>query len=277
MKFPTQTRFSLSLVFSVALHLVIVAMVLWQIQSLPPTPVKSNDKLAISLGLQAALAGAATSHVKQAQNEAKEMQASVEPKPVKPEEPREEKPIKKPQPIETPKALVKAVPKPQKVKPKETPPKEVVKKEPEPKQEEQPKVSKAAIAQTQSIDSVAGEQGVNGSTQDSQQQSETGLANRAAASASEQYDYLVRQHLLAKKMAPNLMSSSRIRGEVTLIFTLDRQGKVLKAEIAKASRIRAFNKAAVKMLAKASPFPAAPANVDWLQREFNITVTYDIQ
>lgn len=77
-------------------------------------------------------------------------------------------------------------------------------------------------------------------------------------------------------MAPNLLSSSRVRGEVTLVFTLDRQGKILKAEIANASRIRAFNKAAVKMLAKASPFPAAPRNVDWRQREFNIVVTYDI-
>lgn len=272
MNIPTQSRFSLSLVVSVAVHIVLVAVVFWQLQQLPPAPVHSNDKQAISIGLQAALAGAATSKAKQAQNQTKEVQARIEPE-EKPE------PVKKTPPIETPKAIAKAAPKPKVVEPKETPPKKVAKKEPEPKREkkEQPqKVSKATIAQAQSIDSNAGAQGVNGSTQNTQQQTETGVANQTAASANEQYDYLVRQHLLAKKMAPNLLSSSRVRGEVTLVFTLDRQGKVLKAEIANASRIRAFNKAAVKMLAKASPFPAAPMNVDWQQREFNVVVTYDI-
>lgn len=136
MNIPTQSRFSLSLVVSVAVHIVLVAVVFWQLKQLPPAPVKSNDKQAISVGLQAALAGAATSKAKQAQNQAKEIQARIEPE-EKPE------PVKKTPPIEPPKAIAKAAPKPKVVEPKETPPKKVAKKQPEPKREkkEQPQKS----------------------------------------------------------------------------------------------------------------------------------------
>ncbi|MZI94875.1 hypothetical protein F9817_16995 [Vibrio sp. CAIM 722] len=123
----TQQRFHISWGLSIAVHLIIAMGVLWQVTTHTSLTKKSEQRLTISLGLQAALAGANHTVAHTAQQSAK--QVSPKEKPIKPIKERV-----KPQPekkIEPPKIVKHAV-----VKKTQQPPKEqekVVKKVPKKK------------------------------------------------------------------------------------------------------------------------------------------------
>ena len=271
----TQQRFHMSWGLSIAVHLIIAMGVLWQVTTHTSLTKKSEQRLTISLGLQAALAGANHTVAHTAQQSAKQVHPKE--KPIKPIKERvTPQPEKK---IEPPKIVKHAV-----VKKNQQPPKEqekVVKKVPHKKPEHKVvkvQTSQRAIAQRATKETQSGLKGTNGSKKSVDMRKETGTANSAAvANTEQQYDYLVRQHLLSHKRTPKLLNSGRTRGAVTLHFILNKEGKVIKAEITNPSRIKAFNKAAVKMLAHANPFPKAPSEVTWSQRDFRIVITYDIR
>ncbi|MDH5903096.1 energy transducer TonB [Vibrio splendidus] len=224
---------------------------------------KNTDMLRISVGLQAAIMGAtivtpesvATPKIDTAEE-------VIEPLP-EPDLNQQAVPQKAPPKkleVQKPKPVTKKLPlKERKVEPK---PQEV-KVQPSPK----------LLAQM-----TVGDLGVDGSKQRKVQQNETGTDNKDGGIADEtQFDYYIRQHLLSKKVTPKILKSRRKKGIVVVVFTLDRLGRVKDYKIAKTSRVREFDRAAINLIRKAEPFPAAPDFVGWQQREYSIDISYSVK
>ncbi|SDH72969.1 TonB protein C-terminal [Vibrio xiamenensis] len=296
----THSRFYRATFFSVAIHAALFAG--WQYWPSEKVVVaRQVDSMQISLGLQAALAGAAVSKPQAASVAMKAQPQQPKPQPNEPDIETQAETDSKPQsdPIPelvlpskqaTPKSTpqpsdVKAEPKPTKpVKPKQTAkkhqpldivkptksPNKPLKTEPKP----QPTPDSAAHVATASS---SGQQGQQGAHVSEQKIASSGQSHQEGGSAEQQFDLLIREHLLSKKRTPKVLRAQRLRGDVTVEFVLSRDGKVLKHKLSEPSRVREFDRAAIKLVKQAEPYPTAPDNLNWQQRVYSIVIRYEIK
>ena len=249
------SRFGALVFLSIILHGVL-GMV-WLLYRPPVSTVtKSVDTITISVGLQAALAGASTSVPPVVAAPPEELVEQQEPEAIALPQPKR-KPERKPEPKPKPKPEPKPEPKPQ---PKKPEPKKV---EPRPAVKPELKV---------------GAQGQSGSNSSEVKVEETGTQHVVGGAIDpNQFDYLIRHHLLSRKVQPGSIGTRVRRGTVVVEFTLDRQGRLLASKIATPSRVRAFDRAALKLVKSAEPFPPAPAVTSWQTRTFSIDVNYTVK
>lgn len=83
-------------------------------------------------------------------------------------------------------------------------------------------------------------------------------------------------YLLSHQRIPKVLGSRRA-GEVVVEFVIDRHGQLIKQLMGKSSGIHEFDRAARRMVQEAAPYPAAPAELQWQQRLYRITVRYAVQ
>ncbi|MGL4735136.1 MAG: TonB family protein [Enterovibrio sp.] len=254
---------------SIALHALLFAAFLLKMPKTPIAP-PAAPSTRLSLGMAAALAGAST-------QSAPAVATQTPPQPTAVETEQKTEPQKKAEPKPTPvleskpvnqnvanvKTLTAQKPKPAPAKPTPTQPK--VERTPTPP----PQVAQRA--------SQAGNMGRQGSQQNANQQQETGQATQQGGQAlSDQFDLQVRQHLLANQKTPKVLGRNS-RGTVEVEFVIDRQGKLVRQNIGKPSRIREFDRAARALVASAAPYPQAPPQLTWQERRYRIAIHYQSQ
>jgi len=123
----------------------------------------------------------------------------------------------------------------------------------------------------------AGQQGKSGAHVSHNKQADAGQsAQRGGQANPASHDLKVRQHLLSHQRIPKVLGSRRA-GEVVVEFVIDRHGQLLKQLMGKSSGIHEFDRAARRMVQEAAPYPAAPADLQWQQRLYRITVRYEVQ
>ena len=123
----------------------------------------------------------------------------------------------------------------------------------------------------------AGQQGKSGAHVSHNKQADAGQsAQRGGQANPASHDLKVRQHLLSHHRIPKVLGSRRA-GEVVVEFVIDRKGQLIKQLMGKSSGIREFDRAARRMVQEAAPYPDAPADIQWQQRLYRITVRYAVQ
>ena len=123
----------------------------------------------------------------------------------------------------------------------------------------------------------AGQQGKTGAHVSHNKQADAGQsAQRGGQANSASHDLKVRQHLLSHQRIPKVLGSRRA-GEVEVEFVIDRHGQLIKQLMGKSSGIHEFDRAARRMVQEAAPYPDAPADLQWQQRLYRITVRYAVQ
>jgi protein TonB len=215
-----------------------------------------------------------------------EAKQSEEPEQVEPEPIEEPEPIVEPEPEPEPLPEVKPEPvkQPEPVKPKqqtevkvkkqvEKPKlKPMTKPDPEPVVEPVKTQPKPVATTTQASNVVK--------TEKSTKQQSTGKANAvtsgAQAAAQQSYFSMLAALLAKHKQYP---IASRRRGEegiVKLFFIVDREGKVLDFRITESSGSKRLDDAVIKMLKKADPLPAFPADMLQQQLEINVPIAFQL-
>ncbi|MCH1920729.1 TonB family protein [Shewanella sp. A3A] len=253
-------RFQQFIVGSVLVHSAMLgAYHLWPAAEMPTISVSKQHS--VSLGLMTAMAGSTAQQAIVQQAVQPTAPAEQEPQPKTPE--RVQQPPKPtPQP---PAKQVQQLAKVQenKPKPKEQPP------------EKTPAKPQTAIAQAAT---KAGDNGEQGSKQTVNKQQESGIANQAGgADLNQAYDLQVRQHLLSFKTTPKRMALRRAKGQVSLSFTIDRNGEVLQQMANVELGQSGFRHEALAMLRRAVPFPKPPQELDWQQRDYQLEINYQLQ
>lgn len=301
--FAPSLRLTLCVIASSIMHGAI-----WMLWSVPePQQVMALDKdhFAISVGMQSAIAGAVaqTQQTPQNANRSSETLAPRDTPPVKKQVvaqtkqvvsktadsvPTKQKTTPKPKPVKTePKREKTPIPPAKTAESTKTPPKKQQAKPVPKRAKKHPQVEKVVKKpvkstpkkrpQVASQAQTAGKAGKNGSSQNKPRVQETGTGDQAAsASNSNRFDFAVRQHLLKHKKTPRVLNPRRKRGTVTLQFVLDRQGHVLDYTIKKSAHVRAFDRAALRLLKQAEPFPTPPSDVHWKNRRYRMDIDYRI-
>lgn len=135
----------------------------------------------------------------------------------------------------------------------------------------------ATIPRPAAAGAKAGQQGKTGAHVSHNKQADAGQsAQRGGQANSASHDLKVRQHLLSHQRIPKVLGARRA-GEVVVEFVIDRKGQLIKQLMGKSSGIREFDRAARRMVQEAAPYPVAPADLQWQQRLYRITVRYAVQ
>lgn len=135
----------------------------------------------------------------------------------------------------------------------------------------------ATMSRPAAAGAKAGQQGKTGAHVSHNKQADAGQsAQRGGQANSASHDLKVRQHLLSHQRIPKVLGSRRA-GEVVVEFVIDRHGQLIKQLMGKSSGIHEFDRAARRMVQEAAPYPAAPADLQWQQRLYRITVRYAVQ
>ena len=135
----------------------------------------------------------------------------------------------------------------------------------------------ATIPRPAAAGAKAGQQGKTGAHVSHNKQADAGQsAQRGGQANSASHDLKVRQHLLSHQRIPKVLGSRRA-GEVVVEFVIDRHGQLIKQLMGKSSGIHEFDRAARRMVQEAAPYPAAPADLQWQQRLYRVTVRYEVQ
>lgn len=204
--------------------------------------------------------------------EAVEPEPIEEPEPIVEPEPQPEpevkpEPVKQPEPVKT-KQQTEVKVKKQVEKPK---PKPEVVKPPEPEPIPEPVQTRPVATSTMTKSEKS---------QKSSKQQSTGKANAvtngAQVAAKQSYFSMLAATLAKHKQYP---IASRRRGEegiVKLFFIVDRNGKVLDFRITESSGSRRLDEAVLKMLKKAEPLPAFPADMLQPELEINVPIAFQL-
>lgn len=242
----------------------------WSTADVPAVSVSKQHS--VSLGLMTAMAGStaqaaivqqATAQETPIQEESvQKAKAESVPKPAEPK-PQPVKPLAKvPEQKRAPTVEPQTPPKPQAKQAEKTPEK--------PREKPQTAIAQAATK--------AGDNGEQGSKQSIEKQQETGIGHQAGgADLNQAYDLKVRQHLLSFKTAPKRMALRRAKGQVSLSFTINRDGEVLQQTAKVALGRSGFRHEALAMLRRAVPFPKPPAALEWQQRDYQLEINYQLQ
>ncbi len=252
------------ILLSVGLHVGLIISGIVKVSS-EQVLARKSETSTISLGFQTAMAGVVKTEAVP--------QVAAEKKPVEPEPIKEVKP--EPEPLINQKPILK------RPEPVEPPEQEVEEDKPEPELEEEvkeepPEPQPEEIQQTAVPEMNSGQQGTNGSKDKSSDAVETGTDNQAGGAEEEQFDLYIREHLLKKKVTPKTLRRRRRHGDVVVEFVIDRDGNLLEHQLSKPSKIREFDRAAIRLMKKAAPFPKAPDFVSWEQRRYEIIIKYEV-
>ncbi len=91
-------------------------------------------------------------------------------------------------------------------------------------------------------------------------------------------DYLdmVRLKIESRKKYPNYAKSRRIEGRVTVRFVITRDGRLASVALVKRGRHDTLNKAALKAIQDAAPFPRPPPNLFKVPLRMEITIVFEL-
>ena len=214
-----------------------------------------------------------------------EAKQTAEPEQVDPEPIEEPEPVSEPEPEPDPAPEVKPEPikQPEPVKPKQQTEVKVKKQVEKPKPKQQPVATPEPVPTPDPVKSkpvaTTTVAKVEKSQTSSKQQS-TGKANAvttgAQVAAKQSYFSMLAATLAKHKQYP---VASRRRGEegiVKLFFVVDRNGKVLDYRISESSGSKRLDEAVIKMLKKAEPLPAFPADMLQPQLEINVPIAFQL-
>jgi len=273
-----QGQVQLFILVSILIH--VLAVLIWWHKPLTPTNLaKKTSSVTISVGLQAALAGTvdtvASSKIP-TQEPTKVIKEKSVIKETIPTEIKTPTVVKK-QPAKKSKPIIK------KIKPKTKKTETVKKPKPIIKEEVKPKI----ISKPQKVlekksetpiekNTIAGQSGIDGSANVKSKVAETGTQSSSGGSQDEQFDRYVRQHLLSQTDTTRFRKTRRREGDVMISFTIDRDGNLIDKKIVKSSHDRQFDRAAIKQVRKADPYPKAPIDSTWKQRSFSIVIHYQV-
>jgi periplasmic protein TonB len=165
---------------------------------------------------------------------------------------------KKPKPIIQPKAIIAPTPI---AKPKITEP---VKTEESPVEESLAKTSINA----EQVDTQQTEKATSSASQSSTSPALTSRTDTAKAS----YETTLVAWLQRYKRYPTIAKRRGQEDIIELEFTIDKEGNVLSHKILKASTYKSLNKAAIKMITRASPLPPVPTDIQNNKTRFTFIV-----
>ncbi|MBO6827769.1 MAG: energy transducer TonB [Sneathiella sp.] len=94
--------------------------------------------------------------------------------------------------------------------------------------------------------------------------------------ATPNYISEIREWLERHKTYPKKAKRRRQQGVVTLYFSIDKMGRVLKYEIRGSSGVSSLDKATVAMLEKANPLPPFPKSMGGDYLEFTLPVSFNL-
>lgn len=229
---------------SIGLHAIALAGGAYYIATSPKQVHQPSDR--ISLGLKAASSGSVEQNATEA---ATAQPAPQEPVEDDPPEPVEDGPAPKPK---------KPPPKPQKQK--KEPPKAI------PPSQQPPVVTQA--------EATSGNLGISGSVSEQTQSEETGESDQIGApTADELYDALILKTFKDAKRYPPLAKRRGLEGEAVILFTISRQGNIVSARVTSSSSPY-FERAVLAQLRRAAPFPPAPNDTSWQERQYIIRVPF---
>ena len=183
----------------------------------------------------------------------------------------EAKPEPKPQPRPHPKPKPVSKPEPQPVADPAIEPEPVlapddVITDPEPEPAE-------AVSQAET---APGNTGVTGTSTESETDTDGDAADAGYQALVTSYDGMVLGHLATFKTFP---VAARMRGEegnVGVEFVIDRDGQLVECRMLDSSGSRRLDKAALRQLRSAVPYPEAPAEVDWVTRVYRTQMRYSL-
>ncbi|MBD3771778.1 MAG: energy transducer TonB [Rhodobacterales bacterium] len=141
----------------------------------------------------------------------------------------------------------------------ELPPKEIVEPAPEP-------VEVPAM--------VPGNAGHSGQSTDTDVETSDQDAEAGYQAILSSYDGLVLGHLAKFKTFPPAARMREEEGDVGVEFVIDRGGKLLDCRLLESSGSRRLDKAALRQLTDAVPYPAAPVHADWSTRTYKTKMRY---
>lgn len=209
-----------------------------------------------------------------------EAKQSEDPEQIEPEPVEEPEPIVEPEPL--PEVKPEPVKQPEPVKPKQQTEVKVKKQVEKPKPQPVTKPDAEPVVEpveTQATPSPTTATKADTSQTTSKKQS-TGSANAvstgAQKAAKQSYFSMLAATLAKHKQYP---VASRRRGEegiVKLFFIVDRNGKVLDYRISESSGSNRLDEAVIKMLKKAEPLPAFPAEMLQPQLEINVPIAFQL-
>jgi len=90
------------------------------------------------------------------------------------------------------------------------------------------------------------------------------------------YDGLVLGHLAKFKTFPPAARMREEEGDVGVEFVIGRGGKLLDCRLLESSGSRRLDKAALRQLTDAVPYPAAPVQADWSTRTYTTKMRYKL-
>lgn len=100
---------------------------------------------------------------------------------------------------------------------------------------------------------------------------------REAQRRIEAWQRAIFAHIARFKTYPEEARKRNIRGEVTVVFLLDRTGQVSEARVGSGSGSVVLDRAAVEVLNKASPLPRPPADVHGEVLELHLPLRYQFR
>jgi periplasmic protein TonB len=99
-----------------------------------------------------------------------------------------------------------------------------------------------------------------------------GAVAQPSAAATATWQRLLQAHLERHKRFPPQAQNER--GVSTLVFTIDRQGRVLNARISRSSGSALLDGETLAMIRRAQPLPVPPASIADAQLSFSVPIRY---
>jgi len=193
----------------------------------------------------------------------------------------EEPEPEEPEPVE-PEPVVEPEPQPEPVKPKQKTEVKVKKQVEKPKQKPVTQPAPDPVVEpvkSKPVSSATMANKTDNSQKSSKKQSSgssNAVTSGAQRAAKQSYFSMLAAVLAKHKQYP---VASRRRGEegiVKLFFIVDRNGSVLDFRISESSGSRRLDEAVIKMLKKAQPLPAFPAEMVQPQLEVNVPIAFQL-
>jgi periplasmic protein TonB len=87
----------------------------------------------------------------------------------------------------------------------------------------------------------------------------------------------IAEHVERHKGYPAAARARRQTGVTELVFTIDRQGKVVTSRVTRSSGYAALDQETIATVRRAQPFPSPPANMPGDTFEFRVPIRFNIQ
>jgi len=128
----------------------------------------------------------------------------------------------------------------------------------------------------QKLQAAPGNAGKSGTSENSEPDTGGETYDPGYKAALISYDGIVLGHLARFKTFP---PAARMRGEegnVAVEFEIDRMGNLRTCRLLTPSGSRRLDKAALRQIRDAAPFPAPPAQTEWTARTYSTTMRYTL-